>query len=65
MGAQEDERPALQRLLDLKLRGGLDEYVKLHRSRKRGWEWIAQDLLMITGVRTTDETLRRWYGEAE
>lgn len=58
-----EERSALWRLLDSKLRGGLDKYVAAHRARQHGWEWIAQDLYSITGVRTTDETLRRWYGD--
>lgn len=60
-----EEQSPLRRLLDSKLRGGLDEYVELHRSRQRGWPWIAQDLYAITGVRVTDESLRRWYREQE
>lgn len=63
--SETEEQTPLRRLLDTKLRGGLDNYVSLHRARDKGWGWIAQDLLMITGVRVTGEALRRWYGEAE
>lgn len=54
-------RSPTYRLLDHLLKGGLDVFVADRRARGRSWRRIAQDILEVTGVDVTYETIRSWY----
>lgn len=55
----------LMELADLKLNGGLEEFVRSRRAQtpRRPWRLIAIDIRDATGLDVTDQTLRVWFPE--
>ena len=52
-------------LLDVKLAGRLDRLVRLRRAEGLSWERVARFVSDESGVDTSGESLRRWYGADE
>lgn len=50
-----------QQLVDIKLGGGLDEFVTTRRAAGLSWRLVARELWIRTGIDITYETLRSWY----
>lgn len=48
-------------LLDLKLEGGLEEFVTFRRKLGVSWRNIARQIHDATGVAVTHETIRAWF----
>ena len=53
-----------QQLLDVKLGGNLEAFVRERRAAAASWDSIATDLVIETGTRVTGESLRMWFTEA-
>ncbi|MCA1842315.1 MAG: hypothetical protein LC792_03820 [Actinobacteria bacterium] len=57
-------RSPTHRLLDHLIPEGIDVFVADRRARARSWRRIAQDILEVTGVDVSFETIRSWYPDA-
>lgn len=52
-------------LVDLKLDGGLPDFVTSRRAQGRSWRLISRDLYEATGIDVTYETLRGWFTDTK
>lgn len=52
-------------LLELRLGEPLRDFVLALREDERGWPYIARKLADRTGHAVTDETLRKWFADAD
>lgn len=53
-----------QQLLDIKLDGGLNDFVHSRRDRGASWRRISLDIRDEVGVDVTHETLRSWFPDS-
>lgn len=54
-----------QRLIDLRLDGELEEFVRSRRAAGRSWRLIARDIYDATGQDVTEVTVRSWYRDVD
>ena len=56
---------ATQQLVELKLGGGLEDFIRSRRTSGRSWRLVARDVYEATGIDVTYETLRAWYPDEQ
>ena len=56
---------ATQQLVELKLGGGLEDFIRSRRISGRSWRLVARDVYEATGIDVTYETLRAWYPDEQ
>jgi hypothetical protein len=54
-----------QRLIDLRLNGQLEKFVRSRRADGRSWRLIARDIYDATGQDVTEVTVRSWYRDTD